>query len=125
MRTQEKLLAICSGADIVVEDHGIPYLNAHFEYDDGGSFQGLGAYTLEGAFVFRFMNALGVDALSRAKGTSVWIVRGDDGFISEIHPLHKKNGTPFVIKDWQDWVKKRGIIVSASEMRTGIDPQSR
>lgn len=125
MKTQEKLLAVCSGADICVEDHGIPYLNTSFEYDDGGSFQGLGAYMLDGAFVFRFMNALGISELSQAKGTSVWIVKDEKNSISEIHPLHKKNGASFVIKDWQEWVNKRGTNVSASEMASGIDPKSR
>lgn len=122
-KVQEKLLAICKGADICIEDHGIPHLYTSFEFDDGSSVQGLGVYTLDAAFVFRFMNALGIEELSKASGVSVWLVHGPDRMISEIHPLHKKNGVPFIIADWREWAKKRGVLMSAHEMRTGENPR--
>ena len=123
MKTKEKLLAKCRGASIRIEDHGWIYLHADFEYDDGCSVQGLPVYMMDGAFVMRFMVALGIDDLSNAAGKSCWLVKGESGYIEEIHPLHKKNGTPFIIPEWQKWIKTRGIGVSASEMRTGVKPR--
>ena len=124
MSKQVKQLAKCVHADIVIEDHGIPFLQVDFDYEDGGS-QGLGVYQLDSAFVMRFMCAIGVITLSDAPGKSCWVVQGEDGMISEVHPLHKKNGIPFIIKDWQEWVAQRTIAVSAHELRTGEDPARR
>ena len=115
-----RYLAKVREADICIEDHGIPYLSVQFDYDEGVS-QGLGAYTLDGAFVFRFMLALGVDSLKRAEGKSCW-VEADGGNIYSISPLHKKDGPPFVIKEWQEWMERRESNFSASEMRTGRKP---
>lgn len=124
-RAEEKLLATCSAADIEIEDHGIPVLSVKFEYEDGGT-QGFGGYQLDAAFVTRFMVALGVTSLSDVEGKSCWVVQGEDGMIAEVHGLHKKcRGAPFVIKDWQDWLKRRTIPVSARELVTGENPQER
>ncbi len=120
--SQERELAKVRSADIIIEDHGIPVLDVTFDYD-GGSTQGLGGYTLDAAFVMRFMCAIGSDSLSGCVGKSCWVTH-DHCSISKVEPLHKKDGTPFVIKDWQEWFKRRMTGVSASEMRTGIDPKA-
>lgn len=119
----ERELAMVKRADIIIEDHGIPVLDVTFDYE-GGSCQGLGGYTLDAAFVFRFMLAIGVDSLSAAVGKSCFVTH-DRMSISKIEPLHKKNGTPFIIKEWADWARRRLTTVSASEMRTGIDPKQK
>jgi hypothetical protein len=115
-----RYLAKVREADICIEDHGIPYLSVQFDYDEGMS-QGLGAYQLDGAFVFRFMLALGVDSLKKAVGKSCWVEAGHS-HIDGIYPLHKKDGQPFIIKEWQEWLERRGCLVSAHEMRTGKQP---
>jgi len=116
---KERELARVTNVDIIIEDHGIPALSAGFEYE-GCSAQGLGLYTLDGTFVFRFMLALGVTSLKSAVGKSCWITH-DHSNIYAIEPLHKKDGTPFIIADWQEWVKTKPGI-SAYEMRTGKKP---
>lgn len=124
-RAKERLLAKCSAADIEIEDHGIPVFSVRLEYEDGGS-QGFGGYQLDAAFVTRFMVAVGVTSLSDVEGRSCWVVLGEDGMIAEVHGLHKKSsGAPFVIKDWQDWLKRRTIPVSAYELKTGVDPKEK
>ena len=106
--------------DICIEDHGIPYLDVQFDHEDGFS-QALGVYTLDGAFVFRFMLALGVDSLKKAVGKSCWVDTGHSS-LTAIYPLHKKDGQPFIIKEWQEWMGRRNLGVSAREMRTGRKP---
>jgi len=120
-KVETRLLAKCTGADVRIEDHGIPYLSVGFDYDEGSS-QGLGVYVLDGAFVFRFMLAMGIEALSEAKETSCWVVQGEDGMIAEVHPLHRKGGTPFVIEEWRRWIVGKNLNLSAYEMRTGKKP---
>jgi hypothetical protein len=120
MRDIEHKLSKVRSANIRIEDHGIPFLDVQFDHEDGYS-QGLGVYTLDGAFVFRFMLAMGVSSLADAVGKSCWVDAGHSS-ISAIYPLHKKDGQPFIIKEWQEWMERRGPQFSASEMRTGEHP---
>lgn len=124
MKTVTKLLAVCRNVGIMIEDHGVPYLNVVFDYDEGGT-QGIGVYTLDASFVCRFMQAMGVTDLMDAVKKSCWVVQDEAGYISEVHPLHKKDGKPFVIKEWQEWAKRRTTAVSPSELMTGRDPNNR
>lgn len=119
----ERELAKVQDADIIVEDHGIPVLAVTFDYD-GGSRQGLGGYTLDAAFVFRLMLAVGKHSLRDCIGQSVWVTH-DHSSVTKVEPLHKKDGTPFVIEDWRKWAEKRLQPISAYEMRTGINPKDR
>ena len=119
---EHRELARCGKADIEIEDHGWIIINLQFEYDNSG-IQGIGMYMLCPAFLIRLMNALGVRRLSDIEGTSCWVTHTNES-IKRIDPLHKKDGDSFVVEDWRKWVKVRGLQVSASEMRTGIDPKS-
>jgi hypothetical protein len=121
-----RTLAKLSGFDFGIEDHGFPYLFGTFEYEDGEA-RGFG-YSIEVGFLLRFMGVFGVDRLQRVNGRSCWVVSRDElriGYSSEkiirIDPLHKKDGTPFDLVAWREWVKK--YPVSAHELRTGIDPK--
>jgi len=109
-------LAKVTCADIAIEDHGIPTMDVIFSYEEGCA-QGLAARTLDAAFVFRFMRAIGVDKLSKAKGRSCWVTHSQTD-ISVIEPLHKDEGTAFVIEDWRRW-RGQYPLWSAAEMESG------
>lgn len=117
MKDQERSLAKITHADYEIEDHGIPIWNIQFEYDEG-SCQGLGGYSADCAFMMRFLNAVGVTSLSSLVGKSCWVTHSREK-IFKIEPLHKKQGTPFVIEEWQEWASRRVTPVSAHEMATG------
>ena len=120
LEEQERSLAKIASADFEIEDHGIPVWSVYFQYDDGSG-QGLGGYVAETGFMMRFLGAVGVSALSLLKGKSCWVTHGYSS-ISKIEPLHKKDGEPFVIAEWQKWVKERLSSISPYEMRTGKRP---
>ena len=111
-------LARCKDFDVGIEDHGILVLFGHFEYDDGGC-QGLG-YCIDSSFLYRFLNVFDVEQLRGVNGKSCWVTHTDSG-IEKIEPLHKKDGTPFAIPEWQEFVK-RLKLPSPYEMRTGKKP---
>ena len=104
-----------------VEDHGCPYMFGTFNCEDG-TCQGFG-YFIDMAFVMRFLSAVGVCDTSEVKGKSVWITRTNSNIV-KVEPLHKKDGTPFVIKEWQEWIKSKGPSPTPSEMLTGVDPRN-
>lgn len=119
MFDEGRILARCRGFDFAIEDHGLPTLNGHFEYE-GGSCQGMG-YMVDTAFLFRFLEAVGVSSLRELEGKSCWVTHTHDK-ISKIEPLHKKDGTPFIIEEWGEWVKRRAPF-TAHELRTGKIPK--
>ena len=116
----ERTLAKCVKFDFCIEDHGLPFMTGHFDYEDGGS-QGFG-YMVDAAFLMRLVEAVGVDSLRALDGKSCWVTHTHDSIVS-VEPLHKKQGTPFVIADWVKWNKERtSPHASAYEMRTGKKP---
>jgi hypothetical protein len=123
VNTPERELARISHADIGDIYNGMIGLQVTFEYEGCGA-QGLGSYTLDAAFVIRFLQAVGVDALSKAKGKSVWVIHTYDRVLA-IEPLHKKDGKPFVIAEWSEWLKRRCSPLSYHELATGEDPNLR
>lgn len=110
-------LARISSADIADVYNGMLGLCVQFEFDDC-CVQSFSGYLLDAAQVVRFMNALGISRLSAAKGMSCWIVRepGLNGKIIEIHPLHKGDGKPFILSEWQEWHKEHGCKASYSSL---------
>lgn len=119
MNMENRELARCKGFDFSIEDHGCPVLSGHFEYDGAGC-QGLG-YVVDTAFLMRFLAAVGACSLKDLEGKSCWVTHSHSG-ISKIEPLHKKDGKPFVIAEWQEWIKERGCKASPYEMQTGERP---
>lgn len=117
----ERKLARIVSADIEDVYNGMLGLCVHFEYEDG-MHQNLSGYVIEAAFVVRFMVAVGVSRLRDAAGRSCWVTCTHSS-IEAIEPLHKKDGRPFVIAEWQAWLKERfpeGI--SWRELETGERP---
>lgn len=112
-------LAKVHGFDLEIEDHGWLVLSGHFEYE-GGGVQGIG-YFADASFIMRLLAAIGVHQLSKCKGKSCWVTHTHDA-IQRIEPLHKEDGTPFIIKDWEEWREKTGPWPSAYEMQTGKKP---
>jgi hypothetical protein len=117
MKNGERSLAKLTSVDFEIEDHGIPIWNIRFEYDDGGC-QGMGGYTAETSFMCRILRAVGVNAVSQLVGKSCWVTHTHTEIL-KIEPLHKKNGTPFLIEDWRKWVTERGAKVTPHELVTG------
>lgn len=115
----ERILAKCVDFDFGIEDHGFPYLHGHFDFEDFGS-QGLG-YSIDTAFLMRFLGVFGVDRLRQVNGRSCWVTH-EGGLIVLIEPLHKKEGNPFDIKAWAEWIRKSGRAISAHELMTGEKP---
>jgi hypothetical protein len=101
----ERSLARITKADIGNIYNGMVGLVVVFDYEENAT-QGLGSYQLDAAFVVRFMQAIGVSHLSKAVGRSCWVVHTRDKVLA-VEPLHKKDGTPFVIAEWGEWLKAR------------------
>jgi len=66
------------------------------------------------------MGALGVTHLSDMDGMSCWVTHSLTG-VEKIEPLHKKDGVPFVIAEWQEW-EEAHPSASPYEMWTGKKP---
>lgn len=113
----EKVLARITRADIADVYNGMVGLSVQFEFDEC-SVQSFSGYILDASQVVRFMNAVGVSRLRDAEGKSCWIVREDwfNGHICEIHPLHKKDGKPFILSEWKAWHDKHGCKASYSSL---------
>ena len=119
----KKYLAKCHNFDIGMEDHGWLVVFGEFEYEDGGC-QGL-RYFAHSSFIMRLLAAVGVDKVRELNGKSCWVTATYDKIL-KIEPLHKKEGRPFDIQEWQDWFNKRcKNDVSPSEMLTGRNPNKR
>ena len=115
----ERELARVEECEVGLEDHGILTLFISWEYDDGCSHQGLGCYAIDAAFLYRILDCFGVDRLRDIKGKSCWITHTHSE-TSKIEPLHKKDGKPFVLKEWQDWHEAHPeMSKSAYELRHG------
>jgi|SRR6267142_5295772 len=117
---KERILAKIVATDFEIEDHGIPIWSVQFDYDDGSS-QGLGGYTAEISFMCRLLRSVGVNSFNRLKGKSCFVTH-DNSHIYSIEPLHKKDGIPFIIQDWRNWVEKRGARLTPYELVTGKQP---
>ena len=126
--TEHRVLAKCVGFDFGVEDHGLPTLFGHFEYDDDGC-QGLG-YMVDTAFLMRFLAVFQAEKLQNVNGESCWVVFDDESnfrcgmgseHIIRIDPLHQKGGRSFNLAEWKAWVKE-GPRWSAHELLTGKKP---
>lgn len=96
-------LAKCVEFDVVDDEHGGLMLGGHFKYD-GGSCQGLG-HKLTIGFIQGFMAVFGVSALRDVNRKSCWVTHDYDGII-KIEPLHKGEGTPFVVRQNRAAVKE-------------------
>ena len=103
MEKPTRSLAKCEGFDIVVEDHGCPFLSGSFKYEDGGG-QGFG-YIVDIPFIMRFIRALGVYGLKGTKGRSCWVTHTHNNIL-KIEPLHKEDGVTFNIEKWTEWHKE-------------------
>lgn len=123
MSDAERELARITQADIGDVYNGMPGLAVTFEYE-GGCCQGLGSYILDAAFVARFMGAVGVTRLRDAIGKSCWVTYTHSKVLA-VEPLHKKDGRPFVIAEWQEWFKRRCTPLSWHELTTGENPEDR
>lgn len=99
----ERELAKCRNFDFQIHDRGYG-LRGEFEYEGGGC-QGFG-YITDEAFILGFLQAVGVDSLRELEGKSCWVTHANCD-ISLIEPLHKKDGKPFSLKKWGDWINKR------------------
>lgn len=116
----DRILARLRNMDYGVEtDHGWPMVLGRIEMEDGRSFS-LG-YQADTAFVMRFLAAVGADSMRNCDGKSIWITLADKNNclpnVEKIEPLHAKDGTPFIIAEWQDWMRDNGH--SPYEYRTG------
>lgn len=113
MATIERELARCVDFDFGLRRGVFPSLSGHFEYEKCG-FQGMG-YSIDTAFLVRFMNVFGVDELRDVNGKSCWVTHTHDS-ITMIEPLHKKDGKPFDIEAWQKWSSNNMPSHSASTL---------
>ena len=114
----KRSLARCNKFDIGIEDHGLLVLYGHFEYEDGEA-QGLG-YCIDSAFLYRFLGVFNVQRLQDINGRSCWVTHTHSD-ISLVEPLHAKDGTPFILGDWQEFSKQHPQP-SPYEQRTGRKP---
>ena len=115
---EKRSLAKCKDFDFGIGS-GCPVLHGTFEYEGGGC-RGLG-YMVDAAFLMRFLAVFGVINLRDVNGKSCWVTNTHDS-IQKIEPLHKRDGTPFVISEWQEWINKQGHNCSAHELLTGEKP---
>jgi hypothetical protein len=102
MNTPERSLAKCKDFDFGIHDRGYG-LSGNFEYEDGGC-QGIG-YLTDVSSILGLLQAVGVDSIQELEGKSCWVTHTHCKII-KIEPLHKKNGKPFVIKKWQEWIER-------------------
>lgn len=98
-------LAKVTSADICEMYNGMLGLSVGFKYESGFS-QNLSGYVLDAAMVIRVMAAIGVLSLSEAVGKSCWVTHTHSSVI-KIEPLHKDDGKPFVLAEWQKFVEKK------------------
>ena len=101
---EDKRLAKIRNSDLFIEDHGCLMRPGEFEYEEGG-IQGLG-YIVNNDLIKGLMGAVGSRTLKGMNGKSCWVVC-EKGLVSEVHPLHKKDGLPFYIKEWQEKHKSK------------------
>ena len=101
MSERTKYLARIRNADVAIEDHGILVLDVTFEYEEGGV-QGLPIIIQGphgGAFIKAFLQAIGADSFTKARGKDCW-VEASSYNIFKISPLHKKDGIPLDIDEF-------------------------
>lgn len=100
---ERRLAKIKRGSDVVIEDHGLLILDVTFEYDGGGAVQGLPIIVQGksgGQFIKQLLEAVGVESVRVLDGKSCWVTATMNG-ITKIEPLHKKDGIPLDIKNFQ------------------------
>lgn len=113
----ERELARIISAEIGDVYNGMLGLVVHFEYESG-MHQNLAGYMLDAAFVIRFVRAVGAGVLNECTGRSVWVTHTWDKIL-KVEPLHARDGKPFVIEEWSEWVKRRLPPMSYHELETG------
>lgn len=118
--SEERTIARWIHDDLEIEDHGWLILSGHFEYGESGSLcQGWGFFA-DASFLMRFMGALGVTRLKDTHRKSCWVTR-TGGEILLVEPLHRKDGRPFDVREWREWIKGQHQA-SPHEMLTGERP---
>ena len=105
--------------DFCIEDHGCPFMNGHFDYEDGCC-QGFG-YMVDVSFLMRLLSAVGVSSLRELNGEPCWVTSTGNKIL-KVEPLHKKDGAPFDITKWCKEKAEEKDAKSAYEMRTGRKP---
>lgn len=102
--TEVELATLKEAPDVGIEDHGMFFMWAWFDY--GGSSQGLG-YGINTKFIKSIIRVFGVEKLSQCKGDV--FVEHDQGKIYRLIPLQTKNGKEFDIQkgDWWDTKKEK------------------
>lgn len=101
----------CKGFDVGYEDHGCMVMLGCFVDDEGYEYHGLSQYVINIDYIKRILDAIGVSRVTGINRKSCWI---DGNFpvagiikIEVVRPLHKKEGTPFVIADWRKETRKK------------------
>lgn len=93
--------AVAEAFDIEIEDHGFLVLSGTFRYtspEGGGCHQGLG-YSVDAAFLKRFLRAFGVYRLRQVSGKPCWVTH-DGSKIVKITPFTSDSGETFDISLW-------------------------
>jgi hypothetical protein len=103
-------LARVTSADIGEVYNGMVGLCACFEYDDGAGGQCLTGYFLDAAMVVRFMNAMGSLSLAKCVGKSCWVTHTHSKIL-KVEPLHKQDGVPFDVMEWERWTQERNEVL--------------
>lgn len=121
----DRKLARVKTLDLTIEDHGILVVRGGFEVE-GSGFYGMPDYCINTAFVYRLLYAFGgYKSLRDLAGQPCWLTAkfelGTFYEIECIEPLFEKDGTPFIIADWQAWSKANDNH-SPYEQRTGKKP---
>ena len=118
----EREIARCVDFEFGVDYHGGPTLYGHFDYTSGGS-QGFG-YMVDSAFLVRFMIACGVHSgkLSDVNGRMIYVTHTHSEILI-VEPIFPKDGTPFILAEWREWMKRNSLF-SIYELQTGKKPPS-
>ena len=102
MKTRE--LARITEFELYFDDiGGLLSLYIHFEYESGKT--KILDYTVDISFIMRLMIAIGVKKLSELKNAVCYLII-DNEHVEKIEPLFEKDGKPFIISEWLEWVKK-------------------
>lgn len=123
----ERKLARVKKLDLIIEDHGILVVRGGFEVE-GTGYYGMPDYCINTAFLYRLLGVFGMRGLRDLDGQPCWLTAkfqlGTFYEVEKIEPLFEKDGSAFVIADWQAWSKDNDNK-SPYEQRTGIDPKTR
>ena len=123
----ERKLARVKKLDLEIEDHGILVVRGGFEVESVG-YYGMPDYCINTAFLYRLLDVFNYRKLRDLDGQPCWLTArfelGRFFEVERIEPLFEKDGTAFVIADWQAWTKANDLH-SPYELRTGKKPNAR